>query len=132
MFIIRHDEQGTLGLILNRPTSLHMGRGRGGLPLTVEVSEPSLWPAAVHGFPETPLRRTAAPPCHLLARRPHTCWQRCAPCKRHAACCCRCALQGMESMREAFGASPLYCGGFKAQQVRRSWRRARVWPAWCG
>lgn len=60
VFIIRHDEQGTLGLILNRPTSLHMGRGRGGLPLTVE---------------------------------------------------------GMESMREAFGASPLYCGGFKAQQA---------------
>lgn len=35
---MRHDKDGSLGIILNRPTSLNMGRGRRGLPLRIQVS----------------------------------------------------------------------------------------------
>lgn len=43
MFLLQHGPQGSLGLILNRPTSLKMGRGRGGLPMSLDVSAlPSL------------------------------------------------------------------------------------------
>ena len=43
VFLLQHGPQGSLGLILNRPTSLKMGRGRGGLPMSLDVSAlPSL------------------------------------------------------------------------------------------
>lgn len=37
-FLLQHGPQGSLALILNRPTSLTMGRGRGGVPMGVDVS----------------------------------------------------------------------------------------------
>jgi hypothetical protein len=37
IFLMRHDEQGSLGIILNRPTGLNMGRGRRGLPMRIQV-----------------------------------------------------------------------------------------------
>ncbi|PRW39208.1 transcriptional regulator [Chlorella sorokiniana] len=36
VFLLQHGPQGSLGLILNRPTSLKMGRGRGGLPMSLD------------------------------------------------------------------------------------------------
>lgn len=37
IFIIRHDEDGTIGVVLNRPTALTMGpQSDGGIPLDVE------------------------------------------------------------------------------------------------
>jgi putative AlgH/UPF0301 family transcriptional regulator len=38
VLLVRHDEEGSLGLILNRPTELNMGRGRGGLPIRLQAS----------------------------------------------------------------------------------------------
>lgn len=38
VFLLQHGPAGSLGLILNRPTSLKMGRGRGGLPMSLDVS----------------------------------------------------------------------------------------------
>ncbi|PSC71868.1 transcriptional regulator [Micractinium conductrix] len=60
VLIVNHGPQGSIGLVLNRPTALKMKRGRGGLPLAVD---------------------------------------------------------GMESLREAFAESRIYCGGFNAQQI---------------
>lgn len=37
IFIIEHSERGSMGLILNRPTSLVLGKQRGGLPFAVSV-----------------------------------------------------------------------------------------------
>lgn len=38
VFLVRHGPEGSLGLMLNRPTGLKMKRGRGGLPLPIDVS----------------------------------------------------------------------------------------------
>lgn len=37
ILIISHDASGTVGLILNRPSSLQFGRKKGGLPFVVQV-----------------------------------------------------------------------------------------------
>ncbi|KAL4440337.1 hypothetical protein ABPG75_003338 [Micractinium tetrahymenae] len=39
VFLVQHGPQGSLGLILNRPTALKMKRGRGGLPLPIDGME---------------------------------------------------------------------------------------------
>ncbi len=41
VFLVQHGPQGSLGLVLNRPTGLKMKRGRGGLPLPIDVSAPT-------------------------------------------------------------------------------------------
>ena len=48
VFLVQHGEQGSLGLLLNRPTGLNMGRGRGGLPMRAEVSGWTAMQALVH------------------------------------------------------------------------------------
>lgn len=37
VLVIAHGSDGTVGLVLNRPTSLMFGRKKGGLPFSVEV-----------------------------------------------------------------------------------------------
>ena len=46
VFLARHDAEGSLGLILNRPTNDRVGRGPDGWPVPVLVSAPALPPAA--------------------------------------------------------------------------------------
>ena len=46
VFLARHDAEGSLGLILNRPTNDRVGRGPDGWPVPVLVSAPALLPAA--------------------------------------------------------------------------------------
>lgn len=105
VFVLQHGPQGSLGLILNRPTSLTMAHGRDGLPLPLDVSWMwRVWWLGGGLLQNSSYLPSSACSCPALSTT-------------HPAA----TVQGMEALRDAFAESRLYCGGFRAQQV---WRAA--------
>lgn len=124
VFLLQHGPAGSLGLILNRPTSLKMGRGRGGLPMSLDVSLFALTQLLQAADRRTACSRTSM---HASGCRVQLCYlasTRLAalvdPALSRLMPLCLpvlCTLQGMPELRDAFASSVLYCGGFKAQHI---------------
>lgn len=125
VFLLQHGPAGSLGLLLNRPTSLSMRRGRGGIPLPVEVRQRSASQlccreracgcSAIGGGRLRQAARAAG------GMRGAGKWSRRAPAALTPAPLLpplpSCLPQGMEQLRDVFADSRVYCGGFRAQHV---------------